>query len=192
MSAMRWVRVGTMALLLGSGAVVGCGDSTSACPDGEQDRDGDGVCAPACGVDTCGGRGDCDDTSGAAVCMCDAAYSGDDCTMCAFGFQDADGDGICTAGCGDDTCSGFGTCSDTSGEIFCDCAEGHDGADCSVCRAGFEDVDGDGSCEPACGAMQCSGNGTCDNSGGTIVCECLEGHEGDDCSVCADGFQDAE
>lgn len=169
-----------------------CGESTSSCPEGEQDRDGDGVCAPACAVDTCGGRGDCDDTSGAAVCTCDPEYAGDDCASCAFGFQDADGDGVCTAGCGDETCGGFGTCSDATGAIFCDCVEGHDGADCTLCRAGYEDVDGDGACEPACGAMQCSGNGTCDNRGGVIVCDCLEGHEGDDCSVCAAGYQDAD
>ncbi|MCA9601776.1 MAG: hypothetical protein KC417_07125, partial [Myxococcales bacterium] len=62
----------------------------------------------ACAATTCGGHGDCDDTTGRAVCTCDAGYEGANCATCAAGYNDLDLDGACEADCGGGTCDGFG------------------------------------------------------------------------------------
>ncbi len=49
---------------------------------------------------------------------------------------------------------------------------------------------GDEQSRKTCQADSCSGHGTCDDSGGTIACECNEGYAGDICDSCAAGYQD--
>lgn len=166
------------------------GAACDGCDNGFQDNDSDGTCSPACNLDTCAGNGSCDDGSGAAVCTCDAAYTGSDCTSCATGFQDNDGNGDCQPDCAGNDCSGSGICSDASGAATCACDPGYTGADCSGCGTGFQDRDSDGICEPACDGDTCAGNGTCDDATGTATCTCNTGYTGTDCSECAVGYQD--
>lgn len=66
------------------------GDDCAACADGFQDLDDDGTCLPACGVDTCGASGSCDDATGQVVCLCRPGFEGDDCgTACPADFAGA-------------------------------------------------------------------------------------------------------
>lgn len=133
----------------GSGGGAGTGGGGADCPEGEQDNDRDGTCEPACTADTCSGNGTCDDSSGAALCTCDARYDGQTCDRC---------------------------------------AEGYEGTGCMACSAGFQDNDDDGTCMPGCTTLACSGNGSCDDSSGTALCTCRPDFTGDDCAdACADG-----
>jgi hypothetical protein len=43
---------------------------------------------------------------------------------------------------------------------------------------------------PKCNAQSCSGNGTCADNTGSIVCACNAGYSGATCSNCAGGYQD--
>jgi hypothetical protein len=56
--------------------------------------------------------------------------------------------------------------------------------------------DDDGPMAPAtCGADACNesnGGGTCDDSGGTVVCTCNEGYRGARCADCASGFTETD
>lgn len=49
-------------------------DRGASCAEGQQDRDGDGVCAPSCAATSCAAHQACDDASGAAVCACVTGY----------------------------------------------------------------------------------------------------------------------
>lgn len=162
------------------------------CATGFQDNDGNGTCLPTCATLglTCSGRGSCTEQSGTATCTCASAYTGLNCASCAAGFQDNDGDGTCRPACSASTCSGHGTCVDTTGQTACTCATGFTGSSCSTCAAGFQDNDGNGSCAPACTTSTCSGHGTCADSSGTATCSCAMGHGGATCSTCAASFQD--
>jgi hypothetical protein len=53
------------------------------------------------------------------------------------------------------------------------------------CDAGYQDNDGDGTCEPDCtsSSIDCSGNGACDDSSGVAACACDPGWGGADCSA---------
>lgn len=167
------------------------GDRCDTCATGFQDNDGDGICSAGCTASTCNGRGTCADTSGSTVCTCNATFGGADCSSCAFGFQDNDSNGTCEPGCGDDTCAGNGTCSETSGSVMCTCNAGYAGADCATCDTGFQDNDGDGVCTADCSAFSCGGNGVCNDASGTAGCECNQGFAGALCDTCALGFTGA-
>ena len=150
----------------------------------------------ACGGDAdCSGHGQCNDSSGDAVCTCDEGYAGADCAHCDSGYQDKDANGSCEKSCalaGLD-CSGHGQCSDTSGLAHCLCDEGFDGADCSGCAAGYH-PDGQAGCEPdtSCLPNSCNNHGTCDDSDGQVVCNCGQEYAGSNCEECAAGFQDKD
>jgi len=171
------------------------GDVCDACATGYHD-DGQGTCVPdavTCQADSCSGHGACDDTSGAIVCTCDAGYTGAACDACAAGYHD-DGAGACVADttCGANTCSGHGTCDDTTGVLVCTCDAGYAGDSCEVCAAGYHD-DGAGACVAdgqTCQADSCSLHGLCDDSTGSIVCSCDAGYTGDACEACAAGYHD--
>ena len=53
------------------------------------------------------------------------------------------------------------------------------------CPAGQQDNDGNGVCEPACEARSCSGQGTCSDASGQIVCSCDGFYRGTNCEICA-------
>ncbi|MBU1069149.1 hypothetical protein KJ975_06205 [Myxococcota bacterium] len=79
--------------------------------------------------------------------------------------------------CADDTCSGHGTCDDTSGRAVCTCDEGYTSQSCTACIDGYQDNDENGTCEPTCATSgySCSGHGTCADDTGTPLCACDEG-----------------
>ena len=119
---------------------------------------------------------------------------------CPEGEQDNDGDGTCMPACAAETCSGNGTCDDSSGTATCtcefrfsgptcaSCAEGYAGPDCVGCAAGYQDKDDDGTCFPECSDSTCSGHGACDDSSGTATCKCHPDFFGDDCgTACPSG-----
>lgn len=162
------------------------------CASGFQDNDGNGTCLPTCATLglTCSAHGTCTEQSGTAACTCAPAYTGLNCATCAAGFQDNDGDGVCRPACSSATCSGHGTCTDTTGQAGCACAPGYTGATCTTCSSGFQDNDGNGTCAAACTASTCAGHGTCADTSGTATCTCATGHAGATCSTCAPGFQD--
>src|SRR5690606_29821246 len=58
------------------------------------------TCKPDCSLASLGCvHGACDDSSGTALCACEAGYAGALCDACAPGYQDNDGDGTCEPGC---------------------------------------------------------------------------------------------
>ncbi len=166
------------------------------CDSGYQDNDADGTCTEDCTTADleCGDHGSCDDSAGQAQCACEEAWGGDTCDVCADGYQDNDADGTCEIACGVGVldCGEHGYCVDSSGHVECKCVTGHTGDDCSECADGYQDNDGDGACQPGCDLFggSCGTHGHCDDSTGETMCVCDEGHIGDDCATCDDGYQD--
>ena len=128
------------------------------CEEGQQDNDGDGVCADDCahsGLE-CGPGAQCSDASGQAECVC------------AEGYQDNDEDGTCQPACASDSCGEHASCDDTSGTIQC------------ACDTGYQDNDGDGLCAPDCttAALDCAASdphSECTDVSGTALCGCIQG-----------------
>jgi len=90
--------------------------------------------------------------------------------------------------CAPDTCNSHGSCDDSSGSVVCTCDAGYAGTFCDDCSDDYH-AEGD-ACVPdeLCEAGSCSGNGTCDDSGGSISCECDPGYQGEACDACAGGY----
>ena len=169
------------------------GADCSACARGFQDNDSDGTCTASCATAaSCGAHGACTDVSGTATCDCDDGYTGAACAACAAGFQDADGNGSCKPTCTTAMlgCGLGGTCDDSTGTATCVCASNTTGATCASCAAGFQDNDGNNTCEPACITTSCTMHGTCSDSTGRVVCTCNAGFGGATCNGCLAGFQD--
>ena len=166
------------------------------CDFGYQDNDGDGVCTVSCALSglNCGQNGMCSDASGTAQCVCGAGYTGIMCDMCAPGYQDNNGDGICLPDCAAASldCGANGNCSDASGFVVCECADGYAGTQCDVCAGGYQDNDGDGVCTANCtvSGLDCGANGSCSDAAGTAMCVCETGYQGASCELCAAGYQD--
>jgi len=168
------------------------GADCAMCDVGMQDNDGDGVCTGTCVADSCSGHGACDDSSGSAICTCSGGYVGTNCSTCDVGLQDNNDNGICTAGCTLTTCSGHGSCDDTTTDVAtCTCSGNYVGADCSTCDVGLQDNNGNGLCTAACTLTTCSGHGTCDDTTTDVAtCTCSGNYVGADCSTCDVGLQD--
>ena len=171
------------------------GDDCSECESGFQDKDLDGSCLPDCASSEldCSGHGNCNDESGIAACLCEAAYAGPDCTACGVDHQDHDGDGVCLPACSLlGVCGPYSTCSDASGLAICICPAGHTGDDCRECEAGLQDNNLDGSCLPDCAAaaLDCGQDGSCSDYSGFAHCDCPLGMSGDGCAECGAFFDD--
>jgi hypothetical protein len=116
--------------------------------DAWQEEPGDDGGVPLCTDSSCSERGDCDDSSGAAICTCDAPYGGDNCQLvdeCALGID----------GCAH-------TCENTEGSYECSCDEGyrldedeHGCVDIDECAEGVDDCDQ-----------------VCVNTDGSYECDC--------------------
>jgi hypothetical protein len=128
---------------------------------------------------TCSGHGACEVGDAVPACACDDGFDGDDCSRCAAGYQDNDGDGTCRPGCASLACGPHGSCNDAGGAARCLCAEG------------WQDNDEDGVCGPACASagLECEPRQWCDDSSGLATCVCERGWAGDDCASCAPGFE---
>ncbi|NUO48941.1 MAG: hypothetical protein HOV80_08810 [Polyangiaceae bacterium] len=134
----------------------GTGGKNDGCGPGLQDNDDNGMCEPACALDTCSQNGVCDDGSGEAVCACDTGWDGDACSVCATGYtgrtcsqcdtgyQDADDNGTCLLSCTASTCGVNGVCEDASGTAICICKPPFSGVDCST------------ACDPGKAGTDCS------------------------------------
>ncbi len=161
----------------------------------EYHREGDEcVVDRVCDVGTCSGRGDCDDSTGIAVCTCDDGYAGEHCTECAPGYHQVDQDGcVKDQVCLDNTCTGHGDCDDSTGVVVCTCNRGYAGEFCETCEAGFHDEGDQCIWDTQCPAVDpCSGHGDCDDSTGVVVCTCDVGYEGDLCERCSSDFHEEQ
>lgn len=90
-----------------------------ACLPGFQDRDLNGTCLPACGPQTCSGRGLCDDVSGAPLCTCDPGFTG---PTCATNVDD----------CATNPCLNGGACVDGIADFTCTCPGTFTGKRCEI------------------------------------------------------------
>lgn len=148
-----------------------------------------------CGAATsgCGSRQHCDRVSVPNRCVCDAPYTGADCTSCARGYRS--GGGRCvpeSISCSTQSCGSRGECADrTDGERVCLCQPGYTGNACASCADGYQDHDGDGVCAPSCGVanVYCQGLQTCSDESGLARCTCIEGRSGPECEECAPGYR---
>lgn len=74
------------------------------------------------------------------------------------------------------------------------CPTGYTGPTCTDCDAEYQDVDGDGVCNPSCEAtgelaLECGDHGTCQlDQQGERICSCDEGYQGAACDKCAPGY----
>ncbi|MDP7037796.1 MAG: hypothetical protein QGI45_01455 [Myxococcota bacterium] len=144
--------------------------------------------------------------------ICAAEYTGTDCGECIAGYNQAT-DGRCYANCetaglvvDSVACTGHGTCKDfldpnSNGtkdggedyvEAYCTCDMGYTGTDCSTCDTGYQDDDGDGTCELECASasLDCNEHGVCVLVDGAPACDCDDGYTGDNCENCDTGYQD--
>lgn len=170
------------------------GAACDTCAGGYED-DGEGGCAllpPTCQADSCSGHGTCDDADGDIICDCDPGYDGMDCGRCADGYED-DGAGGCaplSGQCTTQSCSGHGSCDDSSGSFVCTCLPGYQGARCDHCVDGYH-LTPLGDCEEdvTCAEFDpCSIHGTCQDEGGSTYCVCDAGFAGSTCDDCAEGY----
>jgi hypothetical protein len=143
-------------------------DCTS-CDDGYQDNGHHGTCAPTCDTVaySCSDLGGCDDSDGTAHCLCSP------------GYQDHDGTGTCLPTCASSGLACInGHCEDSGGAALCACDTGYDGTWCALCAVGYQDYDGDGTCEPTCvtAALACPSHSHCDAITGQATCYCDEGY----------------
>jgi hypothetical protein len=97
------------------------------------------------------------------------------CSTCAAGYQDKDGNGSCTPDCVTAalTCSGHGTCSDTTGTTVCICDGGYSGV---ACATNIND----------CAGAPCLNGGACIDDVGGYTCTCLPGYSGANCQTNVD------
>ena len=186
------------------------GEFCGMCAAGWHDVGGVCVLDESCLPFSCDGHGECDDYSGTVLCDCDTGYTGDYCVDCANNYHYDGPDCIVDETCADDSCSGYGTCDDSSGVVQCDCDDGWAGASCDTCAPGYHavevvgadagvdgGVDG-GSGEEICVLDQtclfssCDGHGTCDDTSGVVICDCDTGYVGTYCDGCDTGYHWAD
>ncbi len=162
-----------------------------ACDSGYQDNDGNGTCLPDCNTfGGCSNHGTCSIVSGSAKCACNPHWTGEHCAACESGYQDNDGNGSCEPACTSSTCNGHGTCSDSSGSAKCACNSHWAAPNCAACESGYQDNDGNGSCEPACTSSTCNSHGTCSDASGSVTCSCNSHWAAPNCAACESGYQD--
>ena len=166
------------------------GDQCEACDEGYHESQGECVIDEVCGVGSCSGHGSCDDSTKEIVCTCDDGYRGDYCDDCSAGYHDEHGECVKDEVCLENSCSGHGSCDDSSGMVVCACDGGYQGEKCGDCADGYHREGVDCVVNEVCEASSCSGHGTCDDTTGIVVCSCEEGYGGDYCESCAGGYHD--
>ncbi|MEZ4461771.1 MAG: hypothetical protein R3E66_19020 [bacterium] len=153
------------------------GVASCVCEAGTHDENGTCVPDQTCMPGTCNARGTCTESVDGISCACDEGWAEPFCGQCdtAAGYHD-DGAGGCTMDpCAPNPC-------DQPNQS--QCSVDNDMPVCA-CDAGYhEDAQGVCVIDEVCGANSCSGNGTCDDSSGTIVCQCDTGYDGTTCDAC--------
>lgn len=120
-----------------------------------------------------------DNRAGSSCELCSVGYYGKNCSKCVVGPKGA----VCS---GHGTCSGSGTHAGT-GKCTCDAGWGVE-ADCSQCELKLWQCPGQVN---STGGI-CSGHGTCSCTGNRhnqTKCTCERVFTGDDCSMCAVGYE---
>ena len=158
-----------------------------------------GVCTPGdidCDVNPgiCAPGGTCVNAPTGDSCQCTTGNEGLACGRCAAGYQDNDGNGLCTPSCdgGGLSCPVHQECSDTSGTATCVCARGYTGASCDQCASGFGDRFGDGNCVAltcATSLLNCPTHSACYDRRYPPACRCDIGWGGAACATCAPTHQ---
>ena len=88
---------------------------------------------PSCMIDGCGPHGTCSFAGASERCVCEKGYAGPGCAVCARGFQDVDGNGLCAPACASVRCGPHAHCSDASGRAVCTCVVGYSRRDDRGC-----------------------------------------------------------
>jgi hypothetical protein len=154
------------------------GITCGTCADGfHRDVADNCVADEVCTEGFCGDNGGCVVEQGRALCVCNDGYAGSACSVCAAGFHDENGACVPDEVCLENTCSGRGTCNDTTGVVTCTCDPGFSSRFC--------EVDELATCidNPVCGD-----HGTCVETGAGIRCACDVGYTGDTCGDCYPGY----
>ena len=136
----------------------------------------EGECVPCSGCV----NGKCENVDGAAKCVCDENFTGDDCSNCDDDFYPH---GTCDTFC---DCGDHGTC--TPDGKGCTCAPNFAEPDCRKCEPDYYPKFGEsvispniGAAQPCsiqCNAATCNNRGTCDEAGN---CVCIDGAKGVHC-----------
>ena len=138
-------------------------------------------CSPCCFTGgNCYAR-DAPHVPGSGQC-CPDNRKGDNCKDCSVGYWGAECN-PCPRGTQGEVCAGNGVCDGTgttNGNGTCACNAGYIGVSCDQCDPSFWNPH----CPTTTPGMPCSQHGSCDCGD----CSCSHGWDGDDCAVCAVGF----
>jgi len=187
----EWVDLSTLRAVVPAGITAGVYDLTVTGPLGDTatlEAAFEVTIPDFCAGVSCGIHGTCVPTGTAASCVCDTGWTGDACDTCDTGFVLV-GDQCQVPGvCEPDSCTGNGTCDDTTGAVVCTCDAGYAGATCADCDAGYVAIGGSCVVEVTCEPTSCNSHGTCDDSTNAIVCTCDAGWAGEFCDSCDAGY----
>lgn len=133
----------------------------------------------------CNDHGECVVNNGEPVCICEEGYAGELCEERGEGYYDDGDECVENESCDEESCSGHGTCDNSTGKIGCTCNEGYAGDQCELCDHGFQNNDNDGVCRPDCATsgFDCGLHGVCEDATGTASCVCVGCWGGPGCSV---------
>jgi len=154
--------------------------------------DGGGDSGPiVCGDMECGPNQRCDDGA-SPRCVCEPAYTGENCDVCAAGYTlvGSKCEEIAIDCASGNPCGAHGTCVEQGARDRCECTGDHTGPTCAQCVEGLQDNDGDGTCTAACGHAEiaCERWEACDDSSGTVSCGCSPHSTGRHCDECESGY----
>jgi hypothetical protein len=152
----------------------------------------------SCGDEICGPRQECVASDDGAACVCLPGYLGEICDICAFGHRRTL-EGECELipiDCDENPsiCGDHGQCTSDAQGDFCSCGPVYVGRLCEGCIEGYQDNDGDATCEPTCARSEvsCESPTRCSDASGTPQCVCPTGYVGETCEQCALGYRDDE
>src|SRR5688572_1582052 len=113
-------------------------------------------------------------SDGRERCECDSGYVGKLCDDCDTGFIFE----------GDECVRDSGPAPQPT------CPAGYTGSSCSDCAARYHRNGGSCVRDERCTSDSCPEQASCDDSSGSVVCECFEGYSGEDCTLCAAGYHE--
>ncbi len=120
---------------------------------------------------------------------CPPGHTGLDCSACETGYHKMLESCVLDEECKPNSCPPNGLCAVADGAVTCTCEAGYSGASCSRCAAGMHFDDNVCVPDQVCAADSCPANAACSVLKGRILCSCMVGYEGSDCSRCAPGYR---